>query len=201
MSRQASINRKTGETNISVKLNLDGSGQSKIESGIGFFDHMLGLFARHGLFDLEIQAEGDLKVDIHHTVEDTGIALGQAFDRALADRSSIERAASFSMPMDDTLVSCHLDICGRPTLVYKNFIDGPIGSDCFNASIFRDFFVAVTNQIKASIHLIHEYGPTTKDSELHHLYEAAFKAFGRALSKAVAINGRQQGIPSTKGTI
>ena len=201
MSRQASIERKTGETKIAVSLVLDGSGKSAVSTGIGFFDHMLALFAKHGLFDLEIKAEGDLEVDIHHTVEDTGIALGQAFDKALADRSGIKRVGSVFMPMDDTLVACHIDICGRPTLVYRDFIDGPIGAQCFNASIFRDFFVAFTNQLKAAVHLVHHYGPATKDSELHHLYEAAFKAFARALDHATSNDPRQQGVPSTKGTI
>lgn len=202
MERTATIERNTSETQISISLDIDGSGKSKISTGIGFFDHMLDLFARHGLFDLELTCKGDLHVDPHHTVEDCGIALGQAFDQALGTaRKGIKRVGSTFMPMDDTLVSAHIDICGRPTLVFKDFLDGQIGAECFNASVFQDFFIGFANALKASLHIWHHYGRTTKESDLHHMYEAAFKAFARALDQATIIDPRVTGVPSTKGMI
>ncbi len=202
MDRTASVQRKTSETDIAASLRLDGTGDVSVSTGVGFLDHMLTLMARHGFFDLDIRASGDLKVDPHHTVEDTGLVLGQAFDRALGNRGGIRRVGSAFMPMDETLVSCHIDICGRPTLAYRGFKPGPIGAECFNASLFGDFFTAFVQQAKASVHLQYHYGRSEGESDLHHMYEAAFKAFGRALDAATGIEPRSGGsVPSTKGTI
>ena len=201
MARSSQVERKTKETGIRIKLNLDGKGNSRIRTGTAFFDHMLELFSRHGYFDLEVNAKGDLEIDPHHTVEDTGIVLGQAFNEALGDRRKIHRYGSAFLPMDDTLVSCHIDLGGRPYLVYQNFIDGPVAAQGFNASLFCDFFQAFATHARANVHLTHQYGRAGKKSDLHHMYEAAFKAFGRALDEATRPEPRSPGVVSTKGRL
>ena len=194
--RTAEIKRDTKETQIEIKLNLDGSGTYKIETGIPFFDHMLSLFARHGLFDLEIKAHGDIDVDYHHTVEDTGIALGQAFKKALSDKAGINRYGFFILPMDETLVRTAIDFGGRPYLVY-DLGDTDARVRDFNVSLCREFFQAFANEASANLHIKLEHG-----GEPHHVAEAAFKSFARAACAAVAENARLNGeIPSTKGVI
>lgn len=194
--RTAEIKRDTKETQIEIKLNLDGSGTYKIETGIPFFDHMLSLFARHGLFDLEIKAHGDIDVDYHHTVEDTGIALGQAFKKALSDKAGINRYGFFILPMDETLVRTAIDFGGRPYLVY-DLGDTEARVRDFNVSLCREFFQAFANEASANLHIKLEHG-----GEPHHVAEAAFKSFARAACAAVAENARLNGeIPSTKGVI
>jgi len=194
--RTAEIKRDTKETQIEIKLNLDGSGKYEVDTGIPFFDHMLSLFARHGLFDLEIRAHGDIDVDYHHTVEDTGIALGQAFKKALGDKAGINRYGFFILPMDETLVRTAIDFGGRPYLVY-DLGDTDARVRDFNVSLCREFFQAFANEAAANLHIKLEYG-----GEPHHVAEAAFKSFARATCAAVSENARLNGeIPSTKGVI
>lgn len=194
--RTAEIKRDTKETQIEINLNLDGRGQYSIETGIPFFDHMLSLFARHGLFDLRIKAHGDIDVDYHHTVEDTGIALGQAFKKALGDKAGINRYGFFILPMDETLVRTAIDFGGRPYLVY-DLGDTDARVRDFNVSLCREFFQAFANEASANLHIKLEHG-----GEPHHVAEAAFKSFARAACAAVAENARLDGeIPSTKGVI
>ena len=194
--RTAEIKRNTKETQIEIKLNLDGSGTYKMETGVPFFDHMLSLFARHGLFDLQIKAHGDIDVDYHHTVEDTGIALGQAFKKALGDKAGINRYGFFILPMDETLVRTAIDFGGRPYLVY-DLGDTDARVRDFNVSLCREFFQAFANEASANLHIKLEHG-----GEPHHVAEAAFKSFARAACMAVAENARLNGeIPSTKGVI
>ena len=194
--RTAEIKRNTKETQIEIKLNLDGSGAYKMETGVPFFDHMLSLFARHGLFDLQIKAHGDIDVDYHHTVEDTGIVLGQAFKKALGDKAGINRYGFFILPMDETLVRTAIDFGGRPYLVYA-LGDSDARVRDFNVSLCREFFQAFANEASANLHIKLEHG-----GEPHHVAEAAFKSFARAACMAVAENARLNGeIPSTKGVI
>jgi len=194
--RKAIIERKTKETDIIIELNIDGSGKSKIRTGINFLDHMLELFVKHGLFDLTLTAKGDLDVDQHHTVEDVGIALGDAFKKALGDKKGINRAGYFVMPMDESLAILSIDIGGRPYLrfdvEFKNLKIGDLDSELVN-----DFFQGFSTNIGANIHAILPYGRTD-----HHRCEAVFKAFGRALAMACSTNPRAKGsIPSTKGLV
>lgn len=194
--RQAQIIRETTETKIRLRLEVDGKGDSRINSGSGFLDHMLELFARHGRFDLELEAGGDLRVDAHHTVEDVGIALGRGFDQALGERRGIRRYGDIILPMDEALVLAAVDVCGRSTLV----LDLPIPSQKvgdFDTELVREFLLALNRGLGAALHLRLLAGENS-----HHIIEAAFKALARALSQATAIDpeGADQ-LPSTKGTI
>jgi imidazoleglycerol-phosphate dehydratase len=195
-NRTAKIIRNTKETQIELELNLDGSGKYDIETGIPFFNHMLELFTRHGIFDLTIRAKGDIEIDYHHTVEDVGIVLGQAFKQAVGDKAGMNRYGFFILPMDETLVRVAVDLSNRPILVYDlGNSDGRVRD--FNVSLCKEFFQAFANEAGANLHVKLEYG-----DEPHHIAEGAFKCFAKALNNAVAINPRMQGqIPSTKGSI
>lgn len=187
--------RNTKETQIELEINLDGSGASKIDTGIPFFDHMLHGFARHGLFDLQATVKGDLEVDCHHTVEDTGIVLGQAIADALGDKSGIKRYGSFMLPMDETLALCAIDLSGRPYLKYDaDFTTEQIGS--LDTEMIREFFYAVSYSAAMNLHLKIWDGENN-----HHMAEALFKAFGKALDVATAEEPRLTGVWSTKGTL
>lgn len=194
--RKASISRTTKETDIEVELALEGSGNAVSDTGVPAFDHMLEAFGRHGMFDLEVKAEGDLAIDAHHTVEDVGIVLGQAFDRCLGDRAGIRRFGDIVLPMDEALVLAAVDISGRGQLHYG--VEVPfefIGN--FETGLAKEFFIALCANMGLTLHLLSLAGENT-----HHILEAAFKACGRAVSQAVAIDPRLQGrIPSTKGSI
>jgi imidazoleglycerol-phosphate dehydratase len=194
--RSGSVERSTKETKIKVTVGLDGTGQSRIATGIGFFDHMLDQLARHGLFDLDVLAEGDLHIDFHHTVEDTGIALGQAFRKALGDMKGIVRYADSYLPMDETLTRVAIDISGRPFLVFRtNFERGKIGE--FDTQLVREFFQAFAMNAGITLHVETLYGVND-----HHIAESCFKGLARALRASVAIDPRQANvIPSTKGTL
>jgi imidazoleglycerol-phosphate dehydratase len=195
MSREASIERKTGETDVRLKLGLDGSGAGSRETGVGFLDHMLDLLARHGRLDLDVAAEGDLQTGAHHTAEDTAIVLGQALDEALGQRVGIVRYGSATVPMDEARASCALDISGRPFTLFE--ADLPAGSTGgFDHELTEEFFRALANTAKLTLHLRVEAG-----TNAHHMIEAAFKAFARALRAAVAIDPHETGVPSTKGTL
>ena len=195
MPRTANIQRKTAETDISLKLDLDGTGQSEIQTGVGFFDHMLTLFAKHGLFDLQVQADGDLEVDQHHTVEDTGICLGQALAQALGDKQGIVRYGSITLPMEETLVTSAVDLSGRFWFVDKFvFPTEKIGE--FDAQLVEVFWQAAAANALMNLHLVLHHGENS-----HHIAEGLFKATARALRTAVAIDPRQQGVPSSKGTL
>jgi len=194
MARSAEIHRKTGETDVRLLLNLDG-GEVSVSTGVGFFDHMLELLGRHGRLGLAVDAEGDLKTGAHHTVEDVGIAFGQALDEALADRSGIHRYAHAVIPMDESLGECAIDISGRPFCRFDSEVpDVTIAG--FDAELAEEFFRAVSSNAKLTLHVGTRYG-----TNAHHLIEAAFKAFARALRDAVAIDPGQDGVPSTKGTL
>ena len=187
--------RNTKETQIELEINLDGSGASKIDTGIPFFYHMLHGFARHGLFDLQVTVKGDLEVDCHHTVEDTGIVLGQAIADALGDKSGIKRYGSFMLPMDETLALCAIDLSGRPYLKYDaDFTTEQIGS--LDTEMIREFFYAVSYSAAMNLHLKILDGENN-----HHMAEALFKAFGKALDVATAEEPRLTGVWSTKGTL
>ena len=194
--RKGAISRKTKETDISVNVALDGTGAAKIATGIGFFDHMLEQLARHSLIDMEIRAEGDLHIDQHHTVEDTGIALGQAVRQAFGDMSGITRFADVLLPMDETLTRVAVDISGRPFLVFRTkFAQGKIGN--FDTELVREFFQAFTTHAAMNIHVETLYGENA-----HHIAESSFKGLARALRAAIALDPRQKGaIPSTKGLL
>ena len=196
MMRSASVSRRTAETDVSVSLTLDGTGKAAIATGVGFLDHMLELFARHGLFDLEVKVEGDLHVDQHHTTEDTGIAVGQAFLKALGDKKGIARYADLHLPMDETLSRVALDISGRPFLVFKaEFPAEKIGA--FDTELVREWFQAFAMNGGVTLHVEALYGDNS-----HHLAESCFKGLARALRKAVALDPREEGrVPSTKGTL
>ena len=195
MSRQATVSRKTGETDITIKINLDGTGKSVINTGIGFFDHMLKSFAKHGFFDLEVEVKGDLEVDCHHTIEDTGIVLGEAIKQALGDKKSIKRYGSLMLPMDETLVLCALDLSGRPYLVFSGeFTTDRVGE--FDTEMVKEFFYAVTYSAGMNLHIKQLDG-----SNNHHIIEAMFKAFAKALDEAVQKDGRIEDVLSTKGAL
>lgn len=195
MPRTAVIQRQTAETQIRLSLNLDGSGIAQIQTGVGFFDHMLTLLAKHGLFDLEIQATGDLHVDQHHTVEDVGICLGKALQQALGDKKGIVRYGSKTLPMEETLVTSALDLSGRAWYVSRvEFPTEKIGE--FDAQLVDDFWQAVSANALMNLHLVLHHGRNS-----HHIAEGLFKATARALREAVAIDPRQVGVPSSKGTL
>jgi imidazoleglycerol-phosphate dehydratase len=195
MKRKASITRETKETKIKVDLNLDGSGKHKISTSIPFFDHMLSLLAAHSLIDLNILARGDTQIDDHHTVEDIGICLGKAIKEALGDKAGIRRYGSAFIPMDETLASVHLDISGRPGLVYQLPLRRrKIGN--FDTELVKEFFQALANNAAITIHAQVAYG-----SNSHHMVEGLFKAWGRALRQAVDKDEKMPGIPSTKGRL
>lgn len=195
MSRTATINRKTNETDIALTLNLDGSGEAKVATGVGFFDHMLTLLAKHGLFDLTVEVDGDLEVDAHHTVEDTGICLGQALLKAVGDKAGITRYGSMTLPMEETLVTSAIDLSGRAFLVFGATFPAPkIGA--FDSELVEDFWQAVSANALCNLHIVLHHGRNG-----HHISEAIFKASARALRMAVETDPRQSGIPSTKGTL
>lgn len=192
--RTAHVTRKTAETDIELQLVLDGEGHADVETGIGFFDHMLTAFARHGLFDLTVRVEGDLHVDGHHTVEDTGLCLGAALYQALGDKAGIQRFGSAYVPMDDALVLAALDLSGRPYLAYDLTPNGRIGQ--FDAVLAEEFFRAFAMTGGVTLHMRELAGKNE-----HHIVEAAFKAVARALRDAVAFDPRVKGVPSTKGML
>ncbi|MCC7494269.1 MAG: imidazoleglycerol-phosphate dehydratase HisB [Fimbriimonadaceae bacterium] len=194
MAREASLQRKTAETEISLHISLDGTGTADLQTGVGFLDHMLTLFAKHGLFDLSVRCTGDTQIDDHHSVEDIGIVLGQALRQAVGDKRSIVRYGSFTCPMDEALVAADLDLSGRPYLAYGLELDGKIGS--FDAELVREFMQALTNNLQCNLHLRQLAG-----GNRHHVAEAAFKATARALDVATSIDPRVHGVPSTKGSL
>lgn len=195
MSRIAQVRRNTKETEIYVKLNLDGSGKSDISTGIGFFDHMLDGFARHGLFDLEVKADGDLEVDDHHTIEDTGIVLGTAIREAAGDKKGICRYGDKILPMDEVLALCALDLGGRPYFSYEApFVPGKMGS--MSVEMVREFFYAVSYSAAMNLHL-----KILTPGNNHHMAEAMFKSFAKALDKAVSYDPRITDVLSTKGAL
>lgn len=194
--RTGEVNRETGETKVQVSLSLDGSGNYQIDTGIPFLNHMLELFAKHGFFDLEIRATGDLEVDYHHLVEDVGLCLGQALSDALQDRAGIKRYGFFVLTMDESQVTVALDLSNRPYLVYEVETPERFVRD-FNIDLFKEFFQAVANESGANLHVKLDRG-----EEPHHATEAVFKAFAKALDTATRIEPRLEGkIPSTKGTL
>ena len=195
MARQAQVTRNTNETQISVVLNLDGSGLSKLATGVGFLDHMLDQIARHGAFDLEVSAKGDLHIDAHHTVEDVGITLGQAFAKAIGDKAGVRRYGHAYVPLDEALSRVVVDLSGRPGLDMKiDFVRARIGE--FDVDLVREFFQGFVNHALVTLHI-----DNLKGDNAHHQAETAFKAFGRALRMAVELDARVVGVPSTKGTL
>jgi imidazoleglycerol-phosphate dehydratase len=196
MARTAEFDRTTKETNIRVRLDLDGTGVSRITTGIGFFDHMLDSFARHGGFDIDIETKGDLHIDMHHTVEDTGIVLGQAFRRALEDFKGIRRFGHAYIPMDETLTRCAVDLANRPYLIWRvAFVRPKVGD--MDTELFKEFHHALAMNAGACVHLETLYGENS-----HHIAESGFKALGRALRSAVEIDPKAAGgAPSTKGSL
>ena len=193
--RVAKVTRKTQETDIEVSLTLDGSGASNIATGIGFFDHMLQGFTKHGFYDMDVTVKGDLNVDGHHTVEDTGIVLGQAISKALGDKKGIKRYGSMILPMDETLVMCAIDLCGRPYFVMDAEFDAPMVGD-FDTQLVREFFYAVSYSAAMNLHI-----KVLNGSNDHHKIEAIFKAFAKALDEASMIDPRIEGVLSTKGAL
>lgn len=193
--RVASVTRTTKETDIALALNLDGSGQAQIHTGVGFFDHMLHSFARHGLFDLEVKVKGDLEVDTHHTIEDTGIVLGNAIRKAVGDKSGIARYGFWALPMDEALILCAVDLCGRPYLSYSLKLDREKVGD-LETEMVREFFYAVSYGAAMNLHIKQMDG-----SNNHHIIEGAFKAFAKALEEAVRRDSRITGVLSTKGAL
>ncbi len=195
MSRSASISRSTAETQIKLELNLDGSGQAQIETGVGFFNHMLTLLAKHSLFDLTVEATGDIDVDFHHTVEDVGICLGQAIAQAVGDKAGITRYGSMTLPMEETLLTSAVDLSGRMAFVYRiEFPTEKIGN--FDSQLVEVFWEAVAANARMNLHLLLHHGHNS-----HHISEASFKATARALRQAITVDPRQPGVPSSKGTL
>ena len=193
--RRHQITRSTAETSIKLDFSIDGDGLVDVNTGVGFFDHMLVLFAGHGLFNLNVNCNGDLEVDQHHTVEDVGIALGQAFSKSIGTKEGINRYANVTIPMDESLATVTVDISGRPCLVYNvEGLKDKVGS--FDTELVEEFFQAFVNHAKLTLHINLAYGKNT-----HHMIEAIFKAFGRALDVASAKNPRIKGVPSTKGLL
>ncbi|MCX7987976.1 MAG: imidazoleglycerol-phosphate dehydratase HisB [Thermodesulfovibrio sp.] len=190
--RKASINRKTKETEIKIELNLDGSGKHDINTSIGFLNHMFELFSFHGSFDLKLQAKGDIHVDYHHVIEDIGIVLGKSIEKALSERKGIKRYGFASIPMDEALAQVSIDLGGRAFLVYNVPFEGLIKD--IDISLFEEFFRALTNNAKITLHINVLYG-----KDLHHIIEAIFKAFAKALKEAINISGET--LPSTKGVL
>jgi imidazoleglycerol-phosphate dehydratase len=195
MGRKSKIERKTKETVISVELELDGSGRAEIETGMPFFNHMLESFTRHGLFDIRIKAKGDIEVDYHHTVEDVGLALGQAFKESLGDKQGIRRFGEASCPLDETLAKVVVDISGRPYLSYNVKIrPGRVGD--FDTDLPHEFFAAFANQLGMNLHM-----DVIRGENPHHIIEASFKSFARAMDMATQLDPRIQGVLSTKGSL
>ncbi len=191
MTRKAKAHRETTETDVSVEIDLDGTGQAHIETPIPFLNHMLNLMARHGLFDLDITAKGDTEIDYHHLMEDMGITIGQTLSKALGAKEGINRYGTATIPMDESLAEVVIDLSGRPYLVYH--VKETLGTlKDLQVSLFEDFFRGLSNHALLNLHIILHYG-----RDAHHIYEAIFKAFGRALSVAVAKNPRIEGVPST----
>ena len=195
MPRTATITRNTRETQIRLELNLDGSGQGSRQTGVGFLDHMLELFARHGAFDLKVEAKGDLQVDQHHTVEDVGICLGQAVKQALGDKKGIRRYGHFTLPMEETLATTAIDLSGRYYLAFQAAFDSPKIGD-FDTELVEDFWQAFAANALCNLHILIHYGRNS-----HHKSEAIFKSAARALRMAVESDPRMTGVPSTKGTL
>ncbi len=194
-SRIATVQRKTKETDISLTLNLDGSGKADISTGVGFFNHMLDGFSRHGFFDLTVQVNGDLDVDCHHTIEDTGIVFGTAIREALGDKAGIRRYGSMILPMDETLVLCAIDLSGRPYFSFDGeFTVERVGD--MDTEMVREFFYAISYSAGMNLHM-----KVLSGTNNHHIIEALFKAFGKALDEAVSMDERIQGILSTKGSL
>ncbi|HWB53370.1 MAG TPA: imidazoleglycerol-phosphate dehydratase HisB [Tepidisphaeraceae bacterium] len=193
--RTATITRKTKETRIELSLNLDGAGKASIQTGVGFFDHMLDLLSRHSLIDLDVKAEGDLHIDAHHTVEDVGIVLGQALEKALGDKRGIYRYGWAIVPMDETLAQVALDLSGRSAFVFNALLNcGSIGE--FPAELVEEFFKSVAQNAKMNLHIAVPYG-----TNAHHISEAIFKATAKALRQAVSSDPRNSDVPSTKGAL
>jgi imidazoleglycerol-phosphate dehydratase len=195
MERYAEVGRKTGETDITVAINIDGTGKSNIDTGIGFFDHMLDAFARHGLFDLTVKVKGDLNVDGHHTVEDTGIVLGQAIAQAIGDKKGIRRYGYMILPMDETLALSAVDLCGRPYFVMDATFNAPMVGD-FDTQLVNEFFYALSYSAAMNLHLRIITGMNE-----HHKIEAMFKAFAKALDSATSYDDRITDVLSTKGSL
>ncbi len=194
-ARKADIHRQTTETDIHLSIQVEGEGKYEVSTGVPFLDHMLELFARHGFFNLSVQASGDIAIDDHHTVEDVGLALGQALREALGDKHGIRRFGAASVPLDEALVECVVDLSGRPFLAYNLDIrQERVGN--FSTELVHDFFLALTNQVGMNLHL-----NMTQGRNPHHIIEAGFKAFARALSSAVEYDPRVQGVLSTKGSL
>ena len=196
MSREATLERKTSETEIRLTLKLDGYGVSKISTGVAFFDHMLTLFAKHGLMDLELTAKGDIEVDYHHTVEDTGILLGQAIAKALGDKAGIRRYGFSYVPMDEALVRSVVDLSGRPFLAYNAPADVPAIGAAFAFQLVEEFLRAISVNAGMNLHV-----DVLAGRDAHHMAEGIFKSLARALDEATRIDPRVQGIPSTKGVL
>ena len=195
MARTAHIKRTTGETAITLALDLDGSGRARVSTGVGFFDHMLTLLARHSLIDLDIEAKGDLHVEAHHTVEDVGICLGKTLTEALGDKAGIRRYGDATVPMDETLVTAAVDLCGRPFCVWK--ADVPMETlGTFGSPLAEEFWRAVSSSGAFALHVVLHHGKNT-----HHIVEGIFKASARALRAAVEMDPRSPGVPSTKGVL
>jgi imidazoleglycerol-phosphate dehydratase len=195
MTRSAELTRTTKETDIRLLLTLDGTGEGSRSTGVGFFDHLLDALARHGRLDLDVKVEGDLQTGPHHTVEDTGIVLGRALDQALGDRSGIRRYGHAVVPMDEARAACALDISGRPYAAFEADLPAELVAD-FDSDLAEEFLRAVANSAKLTVHVTIEAGSNT-----HHMIEAAFKAFARALGQAVSIDPEERGVPSTKGLL
>ncbi|MEX2025157.1 MAG: imidazoleglycerol-phosphate dehydratase HisB [Thermoleophilaceae bacterium] len=195
MTRSADISRRTNETDIELSLDLDGEGGGTRATGVGFFDHLLDAVARHARLDLDVKVDGDLRTGPHHTVEDTGIALGRALDEALGDRSGIRRYGHAVVPMDEARASCAIDVSGRPFSAFEGELPAEAVAD-FDSDLAEEFMRAVANTAKITLHVTIERGANT-----HHMVEAAFKAFARALREAVSVDPDERGIPSTKGLL
>lgn len=194
-NRKSLINRKTSETTISLELNIDGTGKADIDTDIGFFDHMLNSFARHGFFDLKVKVDGDLYVDCHHSIEDTGIVLGQAIKEALGDKKGIKRYGSMILPMDEALILCAVDLSGRPYLVFDaDFSRESVGY--FDTEMVKEFFHAVAYTAGMNLHI-----KMLSGSNNHHIIEGMFKAFARALDEATKLDSRIEDVLSTKGSL
>ena len=193
--RKADVSRKTGETDIRISLNIDGSGKNSVDTGIGFFDHMLSAFSKHGFFDLDCKVKGDLNVDGHHSVEDTGIVLGTAIKKALGDKAGIYRYGYFILPMDEVLVLCSLDLCDRPFLGFEYEYKVPMIGD-LDTELIREFFYAVSYSAGMNLHF-----KVLSDGNAHHVTEAMFKAFAKALDMATYVDPRVKGVLSTKGAL
>ena len=195
MARTGKLERKTKETDIAVTIQVDGTGQAEVETGMPFLDHMLDSFSRHGLFDIKIRAEGDLEVDYHHTVEDVGLALGQAFKEALGDKQGIRRFGEASCPLDETLARVVVDLSGRPYLSYNVKIrPGRVGD--FDTDLPHEFYAAFANQLGMNLHI-----DVVRGENPHHIIEACFKAFARAMDMATQLDSRVEGVLSTKGSL